>query len=280
MTIDPDPNRSGYARVLAETLPYLQAVQRQTVVIACCGDPLTDPALRAGLVSDIALLSLIGCRPVLVHGQSPDAVPDVSYLAGINRLLVRELLDCGIDTVGMSGDSLRCRLNDGRLVAPECQSVSGWLEQHVVPVIMASSLDQGGVEHALPVDTLGGLLAWQLQGRLVLMTDALTLAAMREAARLTPAVLEAQLDALPEDARACSRSALEALAHGVKMVYVLDIGVPGSLLGELLCEEGEGLLLCRHHRAHVLSDSNRYFAAGESVLHDDWRVRQKYVARF
>ncbi len=280
MTIDPDPSRSGYARVLADTLPYLQALQGQTVVIACCGDRLTDPALRAGLVRDIALLSFIGCRPVLVHGQPPGTLADATSLAGINRLLVRELLDCGVETVGMSGDSLRCRLNDGRLVVPECQSVSVWLEQNVLPVIMASSLDQGGVEHSLPVDTLGGLLAWQLQGRSVLMTGAQTLAAMSEAARLTPAALEAQLDSLPEDARACSRSALEALAHGVKMVYVLDIDVPGALLGELLCEEGEGLLLCRHHRAHVLSDSNRYFAAGEAVLHDDWRVGQKCVVRF
>ncbi|KDD72164.1 hypothetical protein H632_c3764p0, partial [Helicosporidium sp. ATCC 50920] len=58
--------------VLAEALPYLQRFAGKTVVIKYGGAAMKDPALKAGVISDLVLLSCVGIRPVLVHGGGPE----------------------------------------------------------------------------------------------------------------------------------------------------------------------------------------------------------------
>jgi acetylglutamate kinase len=56
------------ARILAEALPYIRAFNRKTIVIRFGGAAMADPALKAGFARDVALLRLVGMKPIVVHG--------------------------------------------------------------------------------------------------------------------------------------------------------------------------------------------------------------------
>src|SRR6266496_670651 len=56
------------ARILAEALPYLCAYHGKTLVIRFGGRAMADPALKAAFARDVALLRLVGMKPIVVHG--------------------------------------------------------------------------------------------------------------------------------------------------------------------------------------------------------------------
>jgi acetylglutamate kinase len=56
------------ANILSEALPYIQAYHGKTVVVRFGGGAMTDDALKEGFARDVALLRLIGVKPVIVHG--------------------------------------------------------------------------------------------------------------------------------------------------------------------------------------------------------------------
>ncbi|MDP3143561.1 MAG: acetylglutamate kinase [Candidatus Omnitrophota bacterium] len=56
------------ADVLIEALPYIHAFRKKTIVIKYGGSILSDEKIRHGVLEDIVFLSLVGLKPVLVHG--------------------------------------------------------------------------------------------------------------------------------------------------------------------------------------------------------------------
>jgi acetylglutamate kinase len=56
------------ARILAEALPYIRAYHGKTLVIRFGGNAMADFALKAGFARDVALLRLVGMKPIIVHG--------------------------------------------------------------------------------------------------------------------------------------------------------------------------------------------------------------------
>jgi acetylglutamate kinase len=60
------------AVVLTEALPYFQKYAGATVVVKYGGNAMVDDTLKRSVMNDIVLLSLVGIRPVLVHGGGPD----------------------------------------------------------------------------------------------------------------------------------------------------------------------------------------------------------------
>ena len=59
------------AKVLSESLPYIQRFAGKTLVIKYGGNAMTDTALQAGFARDIVLMKLIGINPIVVHGGGP-----------------------------------------------------------------------------------------------------------------------------------------------------------------------------------------------------------------
>jgi acetylglutamate kinase len=59
---------SQKAGILSEALPYLRAFNGKTLVIRFGGNAMADPALKAGFARDVALLRLVGMKPIVVHG--------------------------------------------------------------------------------------------------------------------------------------------------------------------------------------------------------------------
>jgi acetylglutamate kinase len=56
------------ARILSEALPYIRAFHGKTLVIRFGGNAMLDQALKAGFARDVALLRLVGMKPIVVHG--------------------------------------------------------------------------------------------------------------------------------------------------------------------------------------------------------------------
>ena len=67
MTVD----KGSVADILIEALPYIQALDRKTVVIKFGGNAMVDEALKSSFAQDIVLLKQIGVNPVIVHGGGP-----------------------------------------------------------------------------------------------------------------------------------------------------------------------------------------------------------------
>ncbi len=59
---------SQKAGILAEALPYLRTFHGKTLVIRFGGHAMAEPALKAGFARDVALLRLVGMKPIVVHG--------------------------------------------------------------------------------------------------------------------------------------------------------------------------------------------------------------------
>jgi acetylglutamate kinase len=61
-------NPAQKAGILSEALPYLRAFHGKTLVIRFGGHAMADPALKEGFARDVALLRLVGMKPIVVHG--------------------------------------------------------------------------------------------------------------------------------------------------------------------------------------------------------------------
>ena len=62
---------SDVAKVLTESLPYIQSFHGKTVVIKYGGNAMVDDSLKQSFARDVVLLKLVGIDPVVVHGGGP-----------------------------------------------------------------------------------------------------------------------------------------------------------------------------------------------------------------
>jgi acetylglutamate kinase len=59
------------ARILTEALPYIREFQGKRIVIKFGGSAMIDRRLKEYFAEDIALLSFVGMKPIIVHGGGP-----------------------------------------------------------------------------------------------------------------------------------------------------------------------------------------------------------------
>jgi acetylglutamate kinase len=59
------------AKVLTESLPYIQKFQGKTIVIKYGGNAMIDEQLKSSFARDIVLMKSVGMNPVVVHGGGP-----------------------------------------------------------------------------------------------------------------------------------------------------------------------------------------------------------------
>lgn len=60
------------AKTLIEALPYIQHFQGATIVVKYGGSAMVDEKLKKNVIKDVALLKLVGFRPIIVHGGGKD----------------------------------------------------------------------------------------------------------------------------------------------------------------------------------------------------------------
>ncbi len=131
------------ARVLIESLPYLQQYHNEIVVIKYGGHAMTEERLKLAFAQNVALLKLVGIHPVIVHGGGPqintmldklaiksefrqgqrvtdDAtmnVVEMVLVGSVNKDIVNQINRTGARAVGLSG-------KDGLLISARKLSVT------------------------------------------------------------------------------------------------------------------------------------------------------------
>ncbi|WP_233342613.1 acetylglutamate kinase [Burkholderia cepacia] len=295
----PDPENSPLTshRVagLARSLPFMQALHGQTVVIVD-GGTARDARVRHAFAQDVALLALTGVRPIVVQGlpaasgtQSVDTAR--AAMTERNHELVRLIGSHGVKALGIDGhdggllvaSAASDRTNTSAVAHFDGTALAAFLGNGLVPVVMPVAPDDAGHDHLLRAERLGSLFAQRTGAvTLVMMVDGTLLRELGELAGLYGITeLEQWLAEHPAATAApCVREALDALAHGVQNVHLADIGQPESLIDELLTEEGSGVVFCRRGNTDLLAETRRYFADSASVLRDGFNVEQKQVVRF
>lgn len=64
-------NAKNIAKVLTESLPYIQKFVGSTVVVKYGGNAMVDKSLKQSFARDIVLMKLVGINPIVVHGGGP-----------------------------------------------------------------------------------------------------------------------------------------------------------------------------------------------------------------
>ncbi len=75
------------ANTLAESLPYIQIYDRETVVIKYGGHAMGEESAARQFATDVVLLKMLGVQPVVVHGGGPQISAWLSK-AGVNSTFV------------------------------------------------------------------------------------------------------------------------------------------------------------------------------------------------
>lgn len=197
----------GKAKILMEAAPYIRAFKGKVVVIKYGGSAMTSDELRDSFAGDVTLLSLVGIRPVIVHGGGPQItramgqsgvepvwvdglrVTDAatirvvqSVLAGeVNPDIVRLLSGHGAvaaGVTGIDGGLFTAVPKDDRLgfvgeiEAVDPTLVLAMLDQGIVPVVAPLARGKDGHAYNLNADTAAGALAEALSAeKLVYLTD-------------------------------------------------------------------------------------------------------------
>ena len=116
------------ANVLVEALPYIREFNGKKIVVKYGGSAMTDSHLKKSVITDVALLKLVGMKPIIVHGggkeiskwvrlsgQEPEFVSGLRVtdkqtmsiaemvLNRVNKNLVQYMEENGVKACGISG---------------------------------------------------------------------------------------------------------------------------------------------------------------------------------
>jgi len=195
------------AQVLAHALPYIQQYNGKIIVVKYGGNAMIDEELKQAVMRDVALLSLIGIRVVLVHGGGPEIsemlkkvgkksefvnglrVTDQEtadivqmVLAGkVNKSLVGLIESIGgkaIGLTGMDGSLIEAKMLDerlgyvGEITHIEEQTILDILDKGYIPVISTVGFDKEGHVYNINADTAAARIAGKLRAEcMISMTD-------------------------------------------------------------------------------------------------------------
>jgi acetylglutamate kinase len=270
------------ARVLLDALPYIREHAGSTVVIKVGGAAMDQGRLSETFADDVALLRLVGVRPVIVHGGGPQITEmaarlgiEPSFIDGhrvtdeatlevarmvllglVGQDLVSHLVRRGTPAVGLSGgdDSLlvvRPRGEEFGLVG-EVERVNTALLNHLmercVPVIASIGTDRDGQPYNVNADLVAGAVASALgAAKLVYLTDVAGLldAGGELVSETSVSGAEALLASGVADGGMIPKlqSAIHAMRSGVKRSHLIDGRVEHALILELFTPEGFGTML-------------------------------------
>ncbi|MDO5702398.1 MAG: acetylglutamate kinase [Lachnospiraceae bacterium] len=129
------------ADVLIEALPYIRKFSGKKIVVKYGGSAMKDSALKKSVIQDVALLKLVGMKPIIVHGGGKEISKWVQLTGGtpefinglrvtdkntmriaemvlgrVNKGLVQYMEENGVKACGISGkDGATMRVKKRRL---------------------------------------------------------------------------------------------------------------------------------------------------------------------
>ncbi len=194
-------------QVLVEALPYIQKYSNKIVVIKYGGNAMINEELKDAVMGDIALLSQIGIKVVLVHGGGPEITDMLGkigkksefvdglrvtdketadvvqmVLAGkVNKSLVALLGRLGCKAIGLCGADnhlITAEVKDerlgfvGEITDINAEPITDLLNMGYVPVISTTGCDNDGNVYNINADTAAAKIAGILGAEsFISMTD-------------------------------------------------------------------------------------------------------------
>ena len=160
------------AQTLIEALPYIQKFNGKKIVVKYGGSAMLDENLKFNVIRDVALLKLVGFKPIIVHGggkeiskwieklgmethfqnglrvtDEPTLEVAEMVLNNVNRSLVGLMSKVGLKAVGISGKDagllkVQKKYSDGKdigyvgeVVATDSSVIDSLLEADFIPVV-------------------------------------------------------------------------------------------------------------------------------------------------
>lgn len=197
------------AQTLIEALPYIQKFNNKKVVVKYGGSAMLDDNLQSNVIKDVALLKLVGMKPIIVHGGGKEitkwlnklghesafveglrVTDDITMevvemvLGKVNKSLVQMVEKLGVKAVGISG-------KDGNTLKVEKKYVGGkdigyvgtvkevntdlintLIDNDFVPVIAPIGLDDDFINYNINADDAACAVATAIGAeKLVFLTD-------------------------------------------------------------------------------------------------------------
>lgn len=197
------------AQVLIEALPYIQRFNGKKIVVKYGGSAMVDDELKKNVIKDVALLKLVGFKPIIVHGGGKEIsswikrsgmepkfinglrVTDAAtmeiaemVLNKVNKGLVQMMESLGVKAVGISGKDgstikVDKKYSDGKDIGfvGEVKEVkedliNTLLENDFVPVICPIGIDDDYNTYNINADDAACAIATSVKAeKLAFLTD-------------------------------------------------------------------------------------------------------------
>ena len=198
------------ASVLSEGLPYIQKFKNKIIVVKYGGAAMVETELKESFTRDIALMKLVGMRPVIVHGGGPQIGEELKK-AGIfsefingHRVTTKETMKVVKQVLGIKvnkeivqlikthgGNAVSFNHKNFKIIkaikTDDGESGLGYvgqvtrilttellksLKNDLIPVIAPIGLDRKNVFLNINADVVAGRVAQSLKAeKLILLTD-------------------------------------------------------------------------------------------------------------
>lgn len=197
------------AQVLVEALPYIQRFRGKIIVVKYGGSAMVDKQLQHSVITDVALLKLVGFKPIIVHGGGKEIskwvkkvgkepqfinglrVTDAEtmeiaemVLGKVNKGLVQMMESLGVKAVGISGKDgnmlhVDKKLSGGKDIGfvGEVKSMDATLlhtllEDDFIPVICPIGMDDEYQSYNINADDAACAIATEIGAeKLAFLTD-------------------------------------------------------------------------------------------------------------
>ena len=203
-------NINDRAKVLVESLPFIQKFNNKIIVVKYGGNAMISEELQESVINDIVLMKCVGFKPVIVHGGGPyissflnkigakrefinglrytdeTAIEVVQMVLGgkVNKDLVALIEKAGgkaIGLCGMDGSLLKAKKLKGDVdlgyvgdvTSVNTEIIKMALDSDYIPVIGSVALgDDDNCLYNINADTCAAKIASALQAeKLMLLTD-------------------------------------------------------------------------------------------------------------
>ena len=197
------------AQTLIEALPFIQKFQGKTVVVKYGGSAMLDEKLKYNVIKDVALLKLVGMKPVIVHGGGKEISKSVEkvgkeaefinglrvtdaetmeiaemVLSKVNKSLVSLMQQVGLKAVGISGKDggllkVKKRFPGGKdigyvgeVTEVDTEILNTLIEHDFIPVVAPIGVSDEFEDYNINADDAACAVATALNAeKLVFLTD-------------------------------------------------------------------------------------------------------------
>jgi acetylglutamate kinase len=198
------------AKILIESLPYIKEFNGKTIVIKYGGSAMLNEELKKAVMQDIALMKLVGMRPVIVHGGGPEInqlldrlgkeakfveglrvtddetmeIVEMALSGKVNKSIVNHIISIGGSSVGISGkdanllEAEKLLVNNkdvgfvGSVKKVNPELINTLIENDFIPVIAPVGRDKNGITYNINADYAAESIAVALNAeKLIFLTD-------------------------------------------------------------------------------------------------------------